>query len=83
MIVLKLWSDTHRRTPIDVFIYEPFDFERELAAARWDPLSGETKAPIVRYETLVQMKREAGRPQDLAYVVDLERLRKLKKEFGQ
>ncbi len=23
MVVLKLWSDAHRRTPIDVFIYEP------------------------------------------------------------
>ena len=26
MIVLKLWSDSHRRTPLDIFIYEPFDF---------------------------------------------------------
>ena len=29
MLVLKLWSDAHRRTPIDVFIQEPFDFEKE------------------------------------------------------
>ncbi|MBC8128450.1 MAG: nucleotidyltransferase family protein, partial [Gloeobacteraceae cyanobacterium ES-bin-144] len=29
MLVLKLWSDHHRRTPIDVFIQEPFDFETE------------------------------------------------------
>ncbi len=81
MIVLKLWSDKHRRTPIDVFIYEPFDFERELAAARWESLSADLKAPIVSYETLVQMKREAGRPQDLADVVDLARIQELKKEF--
>ena len=23
MLVLKLWSDAHARTPIDIFIYEP------------------------------------------------------------
>jgi hypothetical protein len=28
MLVLKLWSDTHRRTPVDVFVYEPFDSAR-------------------------------------------------------
>ena len=28
MIVLKLWSDEHRRTPVDIFVYEPFDFCR-------------------------------------------------------
>src|SRR5450755_3370721 len=33
MIVLKLWSDRHRRTPIDVFVYEPFDFEKEYGRA--------------------------------------------------
>jgi hypothetical protein len=31
MIVLKLWSDIHRRTPVDVFVYEPFDFAKEYA----------------------------------------------------
>ena len=29
MLVLKLWSDKHRRTPIDVSIQEPFDFKTE------------------------------------------------------
>jgi len=31
MLVLRLWSDVHRRTPIDVFVYEPFDFQEEFA----------------------------------------------------
>ena len=36
MIVLKLWSDIHRRTPIDIFIYEPFEFERKpCASSAW------------------------------------------------
>ena len=82
MIVLKLWSDTHRRTPIDVFIYEPFDFDREFAAARRENLLGAMQAPIVRYETLIEMKKAAGRPQDLADIADLNRLQELKREFN-
>jgi predicted nucleotidyltransferase len=78
MIVLKLWSDTHRRTPIDVFVYEPFDFAREYAAARWEPVFGSLEAPIVSYEALVAMKQTAGRPQDLADIADLARIQELK-----
>jgi hypothetical protein len=80
MVVLKLWSDTHRRTPIDVFIYEPFDFTQEYAAARWEEVLGSLKAPVIRYETLLEMKRLAGRPQDLADIADLAEVRKLKEE---
>ncbi len=74
MMVLKLWSDTHSRTPIDVFIYEPFDFRQEYANAKWEPVSGETKASIVSYETLLAMKAHAGRDRDL---LDMKELRKL------
>ncbi len=78
MIVLKLWSDLHRRTPIDVFIYEPFDFQAELKDATWERIMGDTKAPVVRYETLLEMKRLAGRLRDLADIADLEEVQKLK-----
>ncbi len=81
MIVLKLWSDTHRRTPVDVFIYEPFDFDAEYAAARRENVLGTMQAPVIRYETLIEMKRIAGRPQDLADIADLNRLHELKREF--
>ena len=33
MIVLKFWSDEHRRTPVDIFVYEPFDFAAEFSQA--------------------------------------------------
>jgi len=33
MIVLKLWSDQHRRTPVDIFVYEPFEFTAESQIA--------------------------------------------------
>ena len=74
MLVLKLWSDAHRRTPIDVFVYEPFDFNREHAAAKWEIVMGDIKAPVISYKTLLAMKREAGRDKDL---LDIRALRKL------
>lgn len=73
MIVLKLWSDEHRRTPIDVFVYEPFDFDREYAAAVWVEISPGLRAPIVSLPGLLQMKREAGRPRDLEDINELTR----------
>jgi hypothetical protein len=81
MIVLKLWSDTHRRTPVDVFVYEPFDFDAEYAAAKHEKVMPNVKAPVVSLKTLLKMKRAAGRPQDLADIVDLKRIGKLKREF--
>ncbi len=80
MIVLKLWSDLHRRTPVDVFVHEPFAFDAEYEHAQWEPIDDELNAPIVRYETLVQMKRAAGRPRDMADIADLEAIQKWKKE---
>jgi len=72
MLVLKLWSDAHRRTPIDVFVYEPFDFSAEFArAARMEVAEG-LAAPFVTRETLIEMKRLASRPQDLADIAALE-----------
>jgi predicted nucleotidyltransferase len=74
MVVLQLWSDVHRRTPVDVFVYEPFDFQREFARALREPVLGKEPAVIVSYETLLQLKKSAGRGQDL---VDIDKLRKL------
>ncbi len=74
MIVLKLWSDAHRRTPIDVFVYEPFDFKKEFAQAKWEPVAGKIRAPIVAYKTLLAMKKSAGRDKDL---LDIQALKKL------
>jgi hypothetical protein len=66
MRVLKLWSDQHPLTPVDVFVEEPFDFPTEYASAVRFPLGEGLEVPVVRLETLLEMKRAAGRPQDLA-----------------
>jgi hypothetical protein len=78
MVVLKLWSDVHRRTPIDVFVYEPFDFAREYASAKWEEILQAVSVPVVGYESLLAMKRLAGRPQDLADIAELEQVQKLR-----
>jgi predicted nucleotidyltransferase len=75
MIVLKLWSDEHRRTPIDIFIYEPFDFAAEFSRAGRLEVCPGVLAPVVTLETLLKMKRAAGRPQDLTDIEELQRAR--------
>ena len=74
MIVLKLWSDAHQRTPIDIFVYEPFEFAQEYARAPRREISPGLEAPVVTLETLLEMKRVAGRPQDLADIAELTRI---------
>lgn len=74
MKVVQLCSDKHREMPIDVFAEYSFDFssEYERALRKTRPDGG-----IVRFvglQTLMGMKRAAGRPQDLA---DLDNLRLL------
>ena len=71
MIVLKLWSDAHRMTPVDIFIYEPLDFKAEYARADIVEIADNLTAPFVRLDALVAMKKAAARPQDL---VDIEEL---------
>lgn len=73
MIVLKLWSDEHRRTPVDIFVYEPFDFRAELARAVVQEVCPGLAAPVVTLETLLEMKRAAARPHDLVDIEELQR----------
>ncbi len=75
MIVLKLWSEEHSRTPIDVFIEEPFNFVTEHERAVWMDLGEGRHAPFVALPALLDMKRAAGRPQDLVDIAELERER--------
>ena len=74
MTVLNFHSDLHRETAIDLFVTEPFDFEQEYRLARVEEVASGVAVRIVRLPTLARMKREAGRPQDLA---DIDELRLL------
>ena len=74
MLVFQLHSDIHRTTPIDVFVYEPFDFDAEYEQAVSEMVAPGVEARIIRFEALLEMKRVANRLKDL---VDLEALQKI------
>ena len=78
MLVLQFWSDEHRRTQVDVFVREPFDFDREHATAPHHEITPGVVARVVGWDTLIQMKKEAGRLKDLADLDMLEKIGKLK-----
>ena len=79
MLVLKFWSDRHRETPLDVFVYEPFDFVSEEAAALRPREPGAPDAGFAAIPSLVAMKRAAGRPQDLMDIEKLEKIAELRR----
>jgi hypothetical protein len=72
MTVLQLWSDRHIETPIDLFVAEPFEFDREYDNALVKALYGTTRVRFVSLPTLLRLKSSAGRAQDLA---DIDNLR--------
>ena len=74
MRVLNLFSDAHRETPVDVFVYEPFDFDDTYAKAVVEELDDGTPVRFVDIRTLIGMKEGTGRAKDLD---DVEHLRKL------
>ncbi len=74
MTVLNFHSDSHRETPVDLFVTEPFDFPTEHRLAVVEDIAPGVSMRFVRLEELVCMKLEAGRPQDLADVAELRML---------
>lgn len=74
MTVLGFHSDRYRDTPVDVFVSEPFDFDEEYRLALVEDVAPGVPVRIVRLETLLRLKREAGRPQDLADLAELRLL---------
>ena len=79
MLVFQLHSDQHRSTPVDVFVYEPFDFDSEYDQALLEPLAPGIDARIIRLETLLEMKPAANRLKDLADLAALEKISPYKK----
>jgi hypothetical protein len=71
MRVLQFWSDAHRETPIDMFVDEPFAFQGEYDRALVKPLHATIPVRFVSLRTLIEMKQQAGRPQDLLDIAQL------------
>ena len=76
LIVLNFWSDDYKMTRLDVFVFEPFDFDVEYARARREVLLPGIEFCYPQPDTLIEMKRKAGRPKDLEDIAWLERYAK-------
>lgn len=74
MLVFSMWDPSDPTFDVDLFIREPFDFE-EAHSRRLDVEVGATTASVVALDDLLELKRAAGRAQDLADVEALLALR--------
>jgi hypothetical protein len=79
MVVLSFHSEAHRETPVDVFATEPFDFVAEYERSLVQEVAPGVPVRILALDTLVRLKRAAGRPRDNA---DLAELRLLHGDLG-
>jgi hypothetical protein len=77
MVVLNFFSEAHVETPIDIFVREPINFDRCFKVAPSEELSKGLPFRYVDINTLVKMKRKAGRYKDMD---DIEHLKMLIKE---
>jgi hypothetical protein len=64
MLVFSLRSELHPHTPVDLFVFEPFDFDLEYDRAMVGEISPGVVTRFVCLETLIRMKEAAGRPKD-------------------
>lgn len=76
MQVLQFWSDSHPETPVDVFVAEPFDFDREYRNALVKPL-GSVDVRFVSIRALIAMKEAEGPIEEMGELA--ERLGSVKK----
>jgi hypothetical protein len=80
MLVLNFHSDRHRETPLDVFVSEPFDFDREYEAIPKQDLAPGLFVRFVSIPTLIAMKEVAGRARDAD---DIQHLRWIMEELSR
>ena len=64
MTVLNFDSDSHALTSVDVFVTEPFEFDREYQAVNPGHLVSGLPVRFVSIPTLIKMKELVGRPRD-------------------
>jgi hypothetical protein len=81
MIVFQLYHEAHRMT-VDLFIRYPIDFEPLWEAASETVLT-RTTIRVASLDYLIQMKRDAGRSQDMIDVQWLEIIREMKRDASR
>lgn len=74
LTVFSTFSGEHRATELDLFVESPFDFGRAYEHAVRLEVAAGVFATFVGLDDLLEMKRRAGRPQDLQDVEGLKSL---------
>ncbi len=77
LTVFSVYSADHAATEVDLFVRAPFDFDAAYERAMLRAVAPGVEANFVSLDDLVDLKRQAGRPQDLE---DIRRLRELTEE---
>lgn len=78
MKVFSFFSTKHPVNLIDIFIFEPINFQNAMANAI-KVKTGKTTIPVASIEDLIKLKKISGRKQDME---DIKALKRLKK-YGQ
>jgi hypothetical protein len=73
MTVFSMWSMSFPGTVVDIFAEEPIPFDELASRAKILQLPA-TSVVVASIPDLILMKRQAGRPQDLADIDALERI---------
>ena len=82
---MRVFSMVDRQNPVravDVFVEHPIEFEQLWSRAEEVVLES-TSVRVASIPDLIQLKRIAGRPQDLADIEQLERIRRRREEAGE
>jgi len=66
MVVFTLVNPDHELPDVDLFTRVPFDFDLEKLRGSVYRLAREVSAPVISLETLLAMKKDAGRLKDQA-----------------
>lgn len=72
MQVLNFHSSRFLQAPVDVFVTEPFNFDREYQSAMIGRPTPGLSVRFVSIRTLIKMKRLANRPKDLDDIAHLK-----------
>ncbi|MBN1378204.1 MAG: hypothetical protein JXA04_03120 [Gammaproteobacteria bacterium] len=75
MVVFQMHSDQHPETRVDIFVNEPFDFDTEYSQALVGEVIPGFSVRFVSIQTLIEMKKAAGREKDLEDIRQLNILR--------
>lgn len=74
MQVLSFQSNLHPETTIDLFVTEPFDFDKEYKVSTIAEITPEISFNLVSIPTLIKMKTKANRARDLDDIQHLKLL---------